>query len=116
MQPDELIGALCEALEDARGHDVAVLDIRPLSQIADYFVIASGTSSRHVRALAERALDRASALELAVLGVEGLEDGDWVLLDLGDVVVHLMSADARSHYRLEELWNSAEWLAGDSAD
>ncbi len=116
MQPDKLSAALCELLEDVRGRDVVALDIQPLSQIADYFVIASGTSSRHVRTLAERVLDRVGEIKLRPLGVEGLGDGDWVLLDLGAVVVHLMSVDARAHYRLEELWDSAEWLAGDGSD
>ena len=109
--PDALCTAVCAALEDVSGRDVVVLDIRQLSSMADYFVIASGTSSRHVKTLAEEVLDRVTALEIRPLGVEGLEAAEWVLLDLGDVVVHLMSGDARAHYRLEELWDSSQWPA-----
>ena len=96
---------IVDELDDAKAVDILELDIRPLTQIADWMVVASGTSSRHVLALAERL--RAAGVRYGVKpsGVEGESDGEWVLLDFGDLIVHLMLPATREFYDLEGLWN-----------
>ena len=96
---------IVDELDDAKAVDILELDIRPLTQIADWMVVASGTSSRHVQALAERL--RAAGVRHGVKpsGVEGESDGEWVLLDFGDLIVHLMLPATREFYDLESLWN-----------
>ena len=75
-----------------------------LTQVTDYMVIASGGSIRHMRSLVDHVLDSAKSEGVKVLGVEGLPDSDWILIDLGDVVVHVMQQEARTFYQLERLW------------
>ena len=96
---------IVDELDDAKAVDILELDIRSLTQIADWMVVASGTSSRHVLALAERL--RAAGVRYGVKpsGVEGESDGEWVLLDFGDLIVHLMLPATREFYDLEGLWN-----------
>ena len=96
---------IVDELDDAKALDILELDIRSLTQIADWMVVASGTSSRHVLALAERL--RAAGVRYGVKpsGVEGESDGEWVLLDFGDLIVHLMLPATREVYDLEGLWN-----------
>ena len=96
---------IVDELDDAKAVDILELDIRPLTQIADWMVVASGTSTRHVLALAERL--RAAGVRYGVKpsGVEGESDGEWVLLDFGDLIVHLMLPATREFYELEGLWN-----------
>ena len=96
---------IVDELDDAKAVDILELDIRPLTQIADWMVVASGTSTRHVLALAERL--RAAGVRYGVKpsGVEGESDGEWVLLDFGDLIVHLMLPATREFYDLEGLWN-----------
>ena len=94
---------IVDELDDAKAVDILELDIRPLTQIADWMVVASGTSTRHVLALAERL--RAAGVRHGVKpsGVEGESDGEWVLLDFGDLIVHLMLPATREFYDLEEI-------------
>ena len=96
---------IVDELDDAKAVDILELDIRPLTQIADWMVVASGTSTRHVLALAERL--RAAGVRYGVKpsGVEGESEGEWVLLDFGDLIVHLMLPATREFYDLEGLWN-----------
>ena len=102
------------ALEDLKAVDPVVMDVRSLSSVMDYLVIASGTSSRHVKSLADSVLMKAKEQGLRPLGVEGERVGEWVLVDFGDVVVHVMQPAARSFYDLERLWSvRAEGLQGD---
>jgi ribosome-associated protein len=104
--PAQKILALAEeALADVKAKDVRVLDVRRLTTVADYMVIASGTSDRHVRSLASRVAERARDAGVMPLGIEGKESGDWVLVDLQDVVVHIMQPKAREFYKLESLWD-----------
>ncbi len=105
MQSEELKALAVAALEDAKGHDVRVLDVKEMTDITDFMIIASGTSDRHVRALAERVRDRLREHQIRPLGSEGDEQGEWVLIDLGDVVVHVMHPQAREFYALEKLWS-----------
>ena len=102
------------ALEDLKAVDPVVMDVRSLSSVMDYLVIASGTSSRHVKSLADNVLMKAKEQGLRPLGVEGERVGEWVLVDFGDVVVHVMQPAARSFYDLERLWSvRAEEPQGD---
>ena len=101
----QLKQAVVTALEDAKGRDIRELDVRPLTDITDWMVLASGTSSRHVLALADSVRTKIKHHDIAPLSTEGESTGDWVLLDYGDVVVHVMLPDARSFYDLEGLWD-----------
>lgn len=104
MQVDELKQRVLVALDDLKGRDVVVLDVRASSSVTDYMVIASGTSSRQVVALARHLMDEMRQQDVPVLGVEGVDAGEWVLVDLGDLVVHIMQPQTREFYDLEKLW------------
>jgi ribosome-associated protein len=93
-----------EALEDVKGHDILVLNTARLPSMFERVVIASGDSNRQVRALSDRVQERVRELGARVYGVEGESAGDWVLVDLGDVVVHIMHPTVRDFYNLEEIW------------
>ena len=93
-----------DALDDVKGVNTVTLDVRGLSNVMDYLVISSGTSNRHVKALAESVVTRAKAAGNPPLGVEGEDAAEWVLVDLGDVVVHVMQPATRDFYDLERLW------------
>ena len=101
----DLLGIAQLALEDLKAVDPVVLDVRGLSSVMDHLVIASGTSSRHVKSLADNVLMKAKEQGLRPLGVEGERVGEWVLVDFGDVVVHVMQPATRSFYDLERLWS-----------
>ncbi len=93
-----------DALEDLKGNDIQCLDVRNQTDIADYMIIVSGTSSRHVGALVNNVVVEAGAAGMKPHGVEGQESGEWILIDLVDVVVHVMNPEAREFYDLERLW------------
>ena len=103
--------AVVDALEDVKGHDILVFNVESLSPFFERVVIASGDSSRQVKALADSVQEKLRALGARVHGVEGEAGGEWVLVDLGDVVVHVMLPDVRRYYELEKLWG--EELAGE---
>jgi ribosome-associated protein len=94
------------ALDDMKAANVRVLDVRGLTDIVDTMVIASGNSDRHVRSIAERVLEKAKAAGFRPLGTEGARDGEWVLVDLQDILVHVMLPRVREFYGLERLWDS----------
>ncbi|XKH58957.1 ribosome silencing factor [Halomonas sediminis] len=93
-----------DALEELKARDVSQLDVSSLTDVTDLMVIASGTSTRHVAALAENVVEKAKEQGLRPKGVEGGPNADWVLVDLGDIVVHIMLPEARQLYDLERLW------------
>ena len=99
----ELVTAV---LDDLKAQNVAVLYVRELTDVADTIVIASGTSDRHVKSLAGRVLERAKEAGFRSLGVEGEREGEWVLVDLQDVIVHVMRPRIREFYALEKLWDA----------
>ena len=105
----ELAIAAARTAEDNRGRDVVVLDTRELTSMFDYFVIGSGSSRRQLHAISEE-IDRVLEQDLddQRLGIEGYRDSHWILLDYGNVVVHLFDDETREFYRLEELWGDAE--------
>lgn len=92
------------ALEDAKALDIVLLDVRKLTDIADYMIVASGTSTRHVAGVADKLVDHMRALGRKPIGMEGKEIGEWVLIDFGDVVAHIMRPQTRDFYNLEKLW------------
>lgn len=104
-RPAGLAELVTEALDDLKAQNVAVLDVRELTQVTDTVVIASGTSDRHVKSLAGRVLERTREAGFRALGVEGERDGEWVLVDLRDVIVHVMLPRVREFYGLEKLWD-----------
>jgi ribosome-associated protein len=96
--------AVTTALDDMKAANVRVLDVRGLTDIADTMVIACGNSDRHVRSIAERVVEKAKAAGFRPLGTEGARDGEWVLVDLQDLIVHVMLPRVREFYGLERLW------------
>lgn len=102
---DRLLEIVCTALDDLKGVAVKVIDVRELTSITDRMVIVSGTSTRHVKALADNVALQAKKHGFPALGVEGEQGAEWVLIDLGDVVVHVMLPEIRDFYALEKLWS-----------
>jgi ribosome-associated protein len=100
-----LRSVVLDALDDMKALEVKVLDVRGLTDIADYMVIASGTSDRHVRSVAQRVVEKTKEAGFRPHGVEGQQDGDWVLIDLHEYIVHVMLPRVREFYGLEKLWD-----------
>lgn len=106
MRLNKVQKAAVAALEDIKARDITVLDVRKLTSIADTLVIASADSARQVKALAHHVRDRLKESGAAIVGVEGEEGGEWVLVDAGDIIVHVMQPAVRAYYNLEELWSA----------
>ena len=104
MKTDELKTLVNKTLEDMKAEDVIELDVTDKTSVTDFIFVASGTSSRHVKSIAANVVADAKHSGLQPLGVEGAQDGEWVLVDLGDVVVHVMQKTTRTFYDLESLW------------
>ena len=100
----ELARNVRDALDDGKAVDVRTLDVSAMTVITDYLLVASGRTSRQVRALTERVLEAGRERGAELLGLEGERGGDWVLVDFGGVIVHIMQPDAREFYQLEKLW------------
>jgi ribosome-associated protein len=103
--PPALKTVVLEALNDMKALDVKFLDVRGLTDIADFMVIASGTSDRHVRSVAQRVAEKAKESGFRPHGIEGQQDGDWVLIDLSEMIIHVMLPRVREFYGLEKLWD-----------
>lgn len=103
---DALKAEAIKALEDLKAVDTVVLDVRELSSVMDYLIISSGTSTRHVKSLADNVVVELKKLNTRPIGIEGDGPGEWVLVDYGDVVVHVMQPATRSFYDLERLWSA----------
>jgi ribosome-associated protein len=106
MTPETMKKAAVAALEDIKASDIVVLNVKKLTSMADYMIIASGESSRQVKALARNVADKLREAGAEVVGVEGEDSGEWVLVDLGHVIVHVMHPAVREYYNLEELWTA----------
>lgn len=104
MQSNSLVDLVTHALEDMKGQQIRVLDVRGKTPLADFMVIASGTSNRHVKSLADSVAIKAKESGVQPLGVEGQDGQEWVLVDLNDVIVHVMLPKIRDFYNLEKLW------------
>lgn len=98
---------IVDALEDVKGKDIVTMDVRELTDVMDTLVIASGTSNRHVKSLADNVVEEAKKQGLRPIGVEGLDNAEWVLVDFGDIVLHVMLPATRDFYDLEKLWSMA---------
>ena len=107
MNLTKLQQVVVDALEDIKARDIEVIDTSKLTALFDRIIVASADSNRQTRALARNVHDKAREVGADVLSIEGEETGEWVLVDLGSIVVHIMQPAVRSHYRLEELWNTA---------
>lgn len=107
LKARDILKLVWKALEDKKGHDLVTLDLRKLSSVADYFVLASGASERHVRTLAEHVMEALEAHRVSNWHVEGLAESRWVLIDYGDIIIHVFHPQARSFYGLERLWGEA---------
>jgi ribosome-associated protein len=94
-----------DALADMKAQQVKVLDVREITDVADFMVIASGTSDRHVRSVAQNVVQKVKQAGYRPQGVEGDRDGEWVLIDIGDIIVHVMLPRVREFYALEKLWD-----------
>ncbi|NIV18602.1 MAG: ribosome silencing factor [Woeseiaceae bacterium] len=105
MNSAQLSTLVIDALDDIKAKDITRLDVRDMTTVTDYMVIASGTSNRHVQALADNVAEKAKAAGQKPIGVEGEEGSEWVLLDLQDVLVHVMLPKVREFYNLEKLWS-----------
>lgn len=108
MTSDEVAKLVIAALEDVKAQDIVSINVREKTSVTDFMVIASGTSNRHVKSLVDNVLEKVKEKGVRPLGSEGLDTGEWALLDLGDVVVHVMLPTARQFYDLERLWQGAE--------
>ncbi len=117
MQTEALKKTAFDALDDLKGVDIVEIDVHEMTSVTDALIIASGTSGRHVKSLADAVVMACKKGGVAPLGVEGGREGEWVLVDLGDVVVHVMQPRIREFYALEKLWTVTEQSReqGDSA-
>ena len=105
MNSKQLCTLVIDALEDIKAQDIVQLDVRDMTTVTDYMIVASGTSNRHVKALVENVAEKAKKAGHKPIGVEGEEGGEWVLLDLQDALVHVMQPRVREFYNLEKLWS-----------
>lgn len=104
LNPEAISELVVTALEDAKGIDICVLDVRDKTSITDYMIIVSGTSSRHIKTLANGVVLKSKQQGIDVLGTEGDSGSEWMLVDLGDVLLHVMLPQTRSYYNLEAIW------------
>jgi ribosome-associated protein len=109
MQTEELQQLALDALNDLKGIDIVIIDIRDITTIADSMIICSGRSSRHVQSLAANVITAAKQRKVTYLNFEGEREGEWIIVDLGDVIVHVMQEAARDFYKLEDLWEPIQF-------
>ena len=113
---EALLRQVHAAVEDLKAQDVVEIDVRGKTSVCDYLVIASGTSTRHVKSIADEVVKKVKELDVLPLGVEGEREAEWVLADLGDVVVHIMLPRVREFYALERLWTVGDQPPESAAD
>lgn len=110
MKPEELRDIALKALDDMKGVDVVSIDVRTLTSITDYMIICTGRSTRQVKALADNVFIKAKENKAGTVRMEGEKESEWIVVDLGDVVVHVMTPNTRSFYSLEDLWEPVKEL------
>jgi ribosome-associated protein len=103
-----LLNVIAQAIYDKKGFNILVLDVRGISTLADYYIIAEGNVGRHVSSLSSAIREAMHSQKIAPLHIEGEREGDWVVLDFGDVVIHLFTPEFRERYALEELWKESK--------
>ncbi|MGL4601287.1 MAG: ribosome silencing factor [Plesiomonas sp.] len=104
MQGQQLQDFIIDKIDDLKGQQITALNVQGKSSITDYMVICTGTSTRHVISVAEYVAKEAKLAGVELMGIEGTQTGDWVIVDLGDVIVHVMQEESRAAYQLERLW------------
>lgn len=109
---DTMKAAVVDALEDIKGFDIAVMDVRKLTNMTSYMIVASATSSRQAKAMGDNVREKMKEKGYNIRGTEGEKEGEWVLVDLNDIVVHIMVPATRAYYNLEQLWGDAEARRG----
>jgi ribosome-associated protein len=100
--------AVVDAIEDIKGFDISVMDVRKLTSMTNYMIVASANSSRQAKAVADNVREKLKEKGYAIRGTEGEKEGEWVLVDFDDIVVHIMVPATRAYYNLEQLWGEAE--------
>ena len=105
MNSEALTDLVVDALDDVKARDIVRLDVRDMTTVTDYMVVASGTSNRHVKALIDNVAEKAKEAGHRPVGIEGEDGGEWILLDLQDTLVHVMLPKVREFYNLEKLWS-----------
>lgn len=115
MNPEELLALVVAAADDLKAINTQVLDVRGKASFTDYMVVTSGASGRQVKAIANNIIDKARQSGIRPLGVEGEQQGEWLLVDFGDVLVHVMHPSTRDFYQLEKLWTGGD-AAPESAE
>lgn len=108
LTAEQLRELVVSSLEDLKAIDTNIIDVRGQNPLTDAFVVASGTSNRHVKSIADKVITRAKEHGFQPLGVEGYNQGEWVLVDLNDVIVHIMLPQTRAFYNIEKLWEVTE--------
>lgn len=108
MLPAELLTIVSQALEDIKAIDTVVLDVSTMTSLTDYMIITSGRSTRHVKSIGDHVFEAVKKHGVKPLGMEGEDTGEWVLVDLGDIIVHVMQPEVRQYYQLEKLWSVKE--------
>lgn len=101
----EIRDIVVKALKDMKANDVAILNVRKLTNITDFMIVCSGTSSRHVKSIADQLIQTVKSEGIKPIGWEGEDEGDWILVDLSEVIVHIMLPRVREFYNLEKLWH-----------
>lgn len=105
MQASDVVDSIKTVLDEKKGQNIRVLDVIGKTSVTDYMVLVNSTSARHAKSLCDYILDNMKQQNITPLGVEGLQGSDWVLVDLGDVIVHIMTSQAEAFYQLEKLWS-----------
>ena len=108
MDLEKMKLAVIDALEDIKGSDITVMDVRKLTSMASYMIVANATSTRQTKAMANNVREKLKELGVEARGTEGEREGEWVLVDLGDIIIHIMLPATRAYYNLEQLWGAAE--------
>ena len=109
---DTMKVAVVDALEDIKGFDISVMDVRKLTNMTSYMIVASATSSRQAKAMGDNVHEKMKEKGYSIRGTEGEKEGEWVLVDLNDIVVHIMVPATRAYYNLEQLWGDAKARRG----
>ncbi len=105
MTENRILDLAMAVMEDMKAIDVDAIDVRELTSICDYMIFCTGTSNRHARSIVDRVDEKMKEISMPVLGIEGYDSGQWVLIDLGDAILHVMLSDVRKFYKLEDLWS-----------
>lgn len=115
MTSEEISKFVLAALEDLKASNIQNLNVTSLTSITDTMIIASGRTNRQVKALAEKVLENVKAAGIPIIGIEGEQQAEWILVDIGDVIVHIMQPATRTYYQLEKLWDIEEVAKGSSS-